>query len=72
MTEDCVAAGAGLGTDPERIASGPEAEELRRSVPLGRPAKLAEIAWWIVNAARPQASYLTGSVVRVDGGAGVS
>jgi meso-butanediol dehydrogenase / (S,S)-butanediol dehydrogenase / diacetyl reductase len=72
MTEDCVAARAGLGTDPERTAGGPEGEELRRSVPLGRPAKLAEIAWWIVNAARPQASYLTGSVVRVDGGAGVS
>jgi meso-butanediol dehydrogenase / (S,S)-butanediol dehydrogenase / diacetyl reductase len=74
MTETCVLARAGVGTDSERTASGPqrEGEGLRRSVPLGRPAKPAEIAWWIVNAALPQASYLTGSVVRVDGGAGVS
>jgi meso-butanediol dehydrogenase / (S,S)-butanediol dehydrogenase / diacetyl reductase len=74
MTETGVLARAGTDPDPdpERIASGPQGEGLGRSLPLGRPAKLAEIVWWIVNAARPQASYLTGSVVRVDGGAGAS
>ncbi|GAA3457972.1 SDR family NAD(P)-dependent oxidoreductase [Dactylosporangium matsuzakiense] len=40
-------------------------------VPLGRTAQPEEIAWWIVQATRPEASYLTGSVLRVDGGIGV-
>ncbi|MFD0413856.1 hypothetical protein [Streptomyces sp. NPDC127108] len=26
------------------------------------------MAWWIVNATRPEAGYLTGTVIRVDGG----
>ncbi|MFF9539748.1 hypothetical protein ACF1BU_26825 [Streptomyces sp. NPDC014724] len=26
------------------------------------------MAWWIVNAVRPEAGYPTGTVVRVDGG----
>ena len=50
-----------------------EEREMRRKrnnarVPLGRQAQPEEIAWWIVQAARPEASYLTGAVLRIDGG----
>jgi NAD(P)-dependent dehydrogenase (short-subunit alcohol dehydrogenase family) len=53
-----------------------EEREMRRKrhgarVPLGRQAQPEEIAWWIVQATRPEASYLTGSVLRIDGGIGV-
>jgi C-7 ketoreductase len=49
------------------------AEELaekrrNRRIPLGREAQPEEIAWWIVTATRPEASYVTGAVFRVDGG----
>ncbi|WP_245668009.1 SDR family NAD(P)-dependent oxidoreductase [Actinomadura macra] len=47
-------------------------EELIRRVPLARIAEPAEIAWWIVNAVRPEAGFMTGAVIRVDGGMGVS
>ena len=45
----------------------------RRSVPripLRRQADPDEIAWWVVNVTRPEASYVTGTVIRVDGGQG--
>lgn len=41
-------------------------------VPLGRQGRPDEVAWWIVNLARPCASYATGLVVPVDGGAFVT
>ncbi|MFB6943014.1 SDR family NAD(P)-dependent oxidoreductase [Streptomyces sp. NPDC056237] len=52
-------------TDEQITAAG---RELRARIPLGRIAQPKEIAWWIVNAVRPEAGYLTGTVVRVDGG----
>jgi NAD(P)-dependent dehydrogenase (short-subunit alcohol dehydrogenase family) len=52
-------------SDEQMAAAG---KELRARIPLGRIARPEEIAWWIVNAARPEASYLTGAVIRVDGG----
>ena len=39
-------------------------------IPLRRRADPDEIAWWIVNVTRPEASYVTGTVIRVDGGVG--
>ena len=39
-----------------------------RGIFLHEMAGPEEIAWWIVSAARPEASYLTGAVIRVDGG----
>ncbi|MEV4677482.1 MULTISPECIES: SDR family NAD(P)-dependent oxidoreductase [Actinomadura] len=48
--------------------------ERRRSgntIPLGRLGTPEEIAWWIVNAARPEAAFLTGAVIRVDGGTSI-
>ncbi|MFI0486638.1 SDR family NAD(P)-dependent oxidoreductase [Actinomadura sp. 9N215] len=41
-------------------------------IPLGRLARPDEIAWWITTAAGPEAGYVTGAVVHVDGGLGVS
>ncbi|WP_250562082.1 SDR family NAD(P)-dependent oxidoreductase [Sphaerisporangium fuscum] len=43
-------------------------KRLRARIPLGRLARPEEIAWWIVNVVRPEAAYLTGTVIRVDGG----
>lgn len=47
--------------------------QMRQSVPripLRRRADPDEIAWWVVNATRPEASYVTGTTIRVDGGQG--
>jgi C-7 ketoreductase len=46
-------------------------ERQRTRVPLGRVGQPEEIAWWLVNLARPEASFATGLIVPVDGGAGV-
>ncbi|MEO3753471.1 SDR family oxidoreductase [Streptomyces sp. B6B3] len=54
------------GFSDEEIAAA--ARGMRARIPLGRIAQPEEIAWWIVNAARPEAGYLTGTVIRVDGG----
>lgn len=54
------------GFSDEQIAVA--GKELRARIPLGRIAHPDEIAWWIVNAVRPEAGYLTGTVIRVDGG----
>ncbi|MEV6553577.1 SDR family oxidoreductase [Streptomyces sp. NPDC051597] len=46
-------------------------ERQRARVPLGRVGQPEEIAWWLVHLARPEASFATGLVLLVDGGAGV-
>ncbi|WP_226899729.1 SDR family NAD(P)-dependent oxidoreductase [Nonomuraea phyllanthi] len=61
---------AHAGFTPEQIAA--LGEGLTERIPLGRIAQPDEIAWWIVNVARPEAAYLTGTVVRVDGGLSVA
>ncbi|MGA6167894.1 SDR family NAD(P)-dependent oxidoreductase [Amycolatopsis magusensis] len=58
------------GWSDERIDAA--AADLRRRIPLGRIARPDEIAWWIVHVARPEAGYLTGTIVRVDGGLGAA
>jgi C-7 ketoreductase len=52
---------------PEQVA----AKRNYDRIPLGRPARPEEIAWWIVRTTQPEASYCTGAVLRVDGGVGV-
>ncbi|MFF3375347.1 SDR family NAD(P)-dependent oxidoreductase [Streptomyces sp. NPDC002680] len=61
--------GEHAGLDTEGIAR--LRERQRRRVPLGRVGRPEEIAWWMVNLARPEASFATGLVLPVDGGAGV-
>ena len=56
------------GFSDEQIATA--GKELRARIPLRRVAQPEEIAWWIVNATRPEAGYLTGTIIRVDGGLG--
>jgi NAD(P)-dependent dehydrogenase (short-subunit alcohol dehydrogenase family) len=58
------------GFSDEQIAAA--GKELRARIPLGRVARPEEIAWWIVNAVRSEAGYLTGAIVRVDGGLSAS
>lgn len=65
VTETQALAGAGLSE-----------EELSRKrdygrIPLGRAAQPQEIAWWIVTVAGAEAGYLTGAVLRVDGGVSI-
>jgi NAD(P)-dependent dehydrogenase (short-subunit alcohol dehydrogenase family) len=55
------------GFSPEEV----EARRRNHRIPIGRQAQPEEIAWWIVNVARPEASFLTGAVIRVDGGVSV-
>ncbi|WP_405162034.1 SDR family oxidoreductase [Nocardia sp. NBC_01499] len=53
------------GLTPEQLES---AQQYVSRIPLARIADPAEIAWWIVTVARAEANYLTGQVIRVDGG----
>jgi meso-butanediol dehydrogenase/(S,S)-butanediol dehydrogenase/diacetyl reductase len=46
-------------------------ERQRDRVPLGRVGRPEEVAWWMVQLARPEASFATGLVLPVDGGAGI-
>lgn len=52
---------------PEQIA----AKRKGNRIPLGRLAQPEEIAWWIMTVTRAEASYLTGAVIRVDGGVSI-
>ncbi|QIS12397.1 SDR family NAD(P)-dependent oxidoreductase [Nocardia arthritidis] len=53
------------GLTPEQVDS---ALQYLSRIPLARAAEPDEIAWWLVAVARPEAGYLTGQVIRVDGG----
>jgi NAD(P)-dependent dehydrogenase (short-subunit alcohol dehydrogenase family) len=55
-------------TDMAIATLGDGVEQMGAQSPLGRTAKPAEIAEAIVFLASPQASYLTGAIVAVDGG----
>jgi NAD(P)-dependent dehydrogenase (short-subunit alcohol dehydrogenase family) len=58
------------GFTPEQVEARGRANLHR--IPLRRHARPEEIAWWIVNVTRPEAGYLTGAVIRVDGGISVA
>jgi NAD(P)-dependent dehydrogenase (short-subunit alcohol dehydrogenase family) len=41
-------------------------------VPLGRRGNPEEVAYWIVKLAKPEAGWITGQVISVDGGLGIA
>ena len=43
-------------------------ENLRASIPLGRPGRADEVAALALFLASPEAAYITGEVIRIDGG----
>jgi NAD(P)-dependent dehydrogenase (short-subunit alcohol dehydrogenase family) len=45
-----------------------EKAHLVRMTPLGRMGTPDEVAWWIVQLTEPEASWVTGAVLHVDGG----
>jgi 3-oxoacyl-[acyl-carrier protein] reductase len=68
VTANCVCPGATL---TGMTAGIPEADRdafARRHIPLGRYARPEEIAYVIVALTRPEASFINGAVIPVDGG----
>jgi NAD(P)-dependent dehydrogenase (short-subunit alcohol dehydrogenase family) len=57
-------------TPLHRATPDPEARvaELGRLTPLGRVGRPEEIAWWIAALLEPEAEWVTGAVIPVDGG----
>jgi NAD(P)-dependent dehydrogenase (short-subunit alcohol dehydrogenase family) len=55
---------------PDTIPAHEERE--RRAVPLGRRGQVNDIAHWIIELARPTNAWMTGQVLIVDGGFGIS
>jgi NAD(P)-dependent dehydrogenase (short-subunit alcohol dehydrogenase family) len=53
---------------PGWVDTHPVKEEIVATIPIGRPAKAVEIARVVAFLLSPDASYLTGENVRVDGG----
>jgi len=66
---NCVAPGW-VDTEMSRDAlNGPEGRRIKETIPLGRPGRPEEIAGVVVFLASDLASFMTGSVVSVNGGA---
>jgi NAD(P)-dependent dehydrogenase (short-subunit alcohol dehydrogenase family) len=59
-----------MGLSPEQAAAVEEAE--REQIPLGRRGQPIDVARWIVHLADPAADWITGQVIAVDGGLGLT
>jgi 3-oxoacyl-[acyl-carrier protein] reductase len=68
VTANAVCPGATLTGMTERIPEEDRDRFARRHVPLGRYARAEEIAYVIVALCAPEASYVNGAIVPVDGG----
>jgi NAD(P)-dependent dehydrogenase (short-subunit alcohol dehydrogenase family) len=66
---NCVRPGP-TDTPIHRADSDPEERlrQLGRMVPLGRVGRPEEVAWWVGHLVDPQAEWVTGAVVVIDGG----
>jgi 3-oxoacyl-[acyl-carrier protein] reductase len=67
ITVNCVAPGF-IETDMTRALSEEQAQRLVASVPLGRLGKVDDVAQAVAFLCSPQASYITGSTLHVNGG----
>jgi 3-oxoacyl-[acyl-carrier protein] reductase len=67
ITVNCVAPGF-IDTDMTRELSDEQRERLTASIPLGRLGSPADIAAAVVFLASPQAGYVTGETIHVNGG----
>jgi len=71
---NCVAPGSTLTPGTEALFYGADgaysekAQALLSHIPLGRPATTAEIAHTVLFLCAPEASYVNGAVLAVDGG----
>jgi len=70
VTVNVVAPGP-VATDMLASVSGDRMEEIRAAVPLGRIAAPEEVAAAITYLASPEAAFVTGAVLPVDGGLGM-
>jgi NAD(P)-dependent dehydrogenase (short-subunit alcohol dehydrogenase family) len=59
-----------MGLSPEQAQAVKERE--RERIPLGRRGIPEEVARWIVALADPASEWVTGQVIAVDGGLGIS
>ena len=60
----------GLVATQLTTVAGSAAQRLIASVPLGRMGQPKEIAAWVLFLASPDASYITGATLDIDGGYG--
>lgn len=67
ITVNCVAPGF-IETDMTRALSEEQAERLVSGVPLGRLGKVEDVAGAVTFLCSPQAAYITGSTLHVNGG----
>ena len=68
VTANCVCPGATLTGMTEGIPPGDREKFARRHVPVGRYGNPEEIAHMIVSLTAPEASFVNGAVIAVDGG----
>jgi 3-oxoacyl-[acyl-carrier protein] reductase len=68
VTANCVCPGATLTGLTAGIPDADRAAFARRHVPAGRYARPEEIAYMIVALTRPEASFVNGAIITVDGG----
>lgn len=67
ITVNCVAPGF-IDTDMTRALSDKQREELVQQIPLGRLGQATDVAAMVAFLASPQASYITGCTLHVNGG----
>jgi 3-oxoacyl-[acyl-carrier protein] reductase len=68
VTANCVCPGATLTGMTAGIPPGDREKFARRHIPVGRYGNPEEIAHMIVSLTAPEASFVNGAVIAVDGG----
>jgi 3-oxoacyl-[acyl-carrier protein] reductase len=68
ITTNCVCPGATLTAMTEAIPPADRDKFARRHIPVGRYGQPEEVAWMIAALTAPEASFVNGAVIAVDGG----